>query len=349
MHPMISRLHAYIEQMAAERPVTLAFVVFVVVTLIVVPASLPFYLHDTLGFAENIMAEAHGMIFDLLIIGWFMFWLNKMAERRQQSNRYREEIEDFLGWQSPEATHRIAGNIRRLNRTGITKGIRLTQAYLNAANLGGVQLEEAELWGAQMERVNLNRAVLRRANMAGANLEEADLGGADLHKVDLRGSNLRRADLQYATLTEADLSGADLGGADLQHAHLKGASLNRATLAQANLHGANLKGCDLQHINLEGANLWGSDLEGANLVGANLRGSSLFQIDLKHADLDGADLRGVRLPENGSLVACFEQARNLHRAHLDPAVERKLRHRLPKLFAAEPPAPALEIAETADA
>lgn len=342
---MIKRLYAYIEQLAAERPVTLAFLVFVAVTCVVIPASLPFYLGDTVGFLENIMAEAHGMIFDLLIIGWFMFWLNKMAERRLRSNRYREEIEDFLGWQSPEATHRIAGNIRRLNRTGITKGIRLTQAYLSAANLGGVQLEDAELWGAQMERANLNRAFLSGANMAGANLEEADLGGAELHGVDLRGANLRRADLQYASLVEANLGGAALNGADLQYAHLKKASLNRATLSRANLHGANLKGCDLSHAVLEGTNLWGADLDGASLVGANLREANLWQVDLKDADLDGADLRGVRLPENGSLIACCEQARNLHRARLDPEVEKVLRARLPHLFPVEAEGSALATAE----
>ncbi len=321
--------------MAAERPVMLAFLVFVAVTCIVVPASLPFYLNDTWGFAENIMAEAHGMIFDLLIIGWFMFWLNKMAERRLRSNRYREEIEDFLGWQSPEATHRIAGNIRRLNRSGVTKGIRLTQAYLSAANLGGVQLEDAELWGAQMERANLNRAFLSRANMAGANLEEADLGGAELNGADLRGANLRRADLQYATLIEANLGGAALQGADLQYAHLKRSSMKRATLSRANLHGANLKGCDLQHVDMEEANLWGADLEDASLVGANLRDANLWQVDFKNADLDGADLRGARLPENGNLIASCEQARNLHRALLDPKVEAVLRKHLPQLFPAE--------------
>ena len=56
-------------------------------------------------------------------------------------------------------------------------------------------------------------------------------------------------------------------------------------------------------------------------------------------------LRGVRLPENGALIACCEQARNLHRARLDPEIEKALRARLPHLFPVEAEGSALATAE----
>src|SRR5690606_19789473 len=134
------------------------------------------------------------------VIGWFLFWLNKMAERRIRANRYREEIEDFLGWQSPEATHRIAGNLRRLNRIGVNEQLRLTEAHLAHANLGGVKLRKSNLWGANLEGAILGSADLSGTNLAGASLVGAILEHARLDQSDLRGATLREADLERASL-----------------------------------------------------------------------------------------------------------------------------------------------------
>lgn len=300
--------------MAAERPVHLAFYVFLGAALLVIPLSLPFYVSNPLGFLGNIMAEAHGMLFDLLVIGWFLFWLNRLAEQRVRNNRYREEIDDFLGWASPEATHRIAGNIRRLNRSGVKEGLRLTEACLRQANLGGASLRKADLWGANLEQAVLGGADLSGANLAGAQLQEADLEHADLTGVDLRGAALKEADLERATLKGADLRGAALVGADLQYAVMDGADLERATLAGANLHGASLDGASLRR----------TTLEGTNLRSASLRGADLQEADLTGADLDQADLTGALLPEGDGLLALFERAKSLVGARFDPSVEQQL-------------------------
>ena len=71
---------------------------------------------------------------------------------------------------------------------------------------------------------------------------KADLGGANLREADLRGADLGGADLGGANLREADLRGADLGGADLREANLREADLRGANLRGANLSEANLRG-----------------------------------------------------------------------------------------------------------
>ena len=58
----------------------------------------------------------------------------------------------------------------------------------------------------------------------------AYLGGADLSEADLSGADLRGAYLGGADLSEADLNGADLRGADLREAYLNGAHLRGADL-----------------------------------------------------------------------------------------------------------------------
>jgi hypothetical protein len=106
--------------------------------------------------------------------------------------------------------------------------------------------------------IEINKANLWGADLRGANLGRADLGGADLREADLRGANLGRADLGRADLGEADLREADLRGANLKGANLKGANLGRADLREADLRGANLGRADLRGANLDSSSfpLW---------------------------------------------------------------------------------------------
>lgn len=310
------------ERTAAQSPVFLAFLVFLGASAIVVPVSLPFYVDNTLNFWENIVAELHGVLFDLLIIGWFLLWLNKIAERRVRNNRYREEIEDYLGWRSPEATLRIVGNVRRLNRGGIVSDFRLTEAHLEGAKLGGVDMDDSDLWGAHLEGASLRDAHLNRVNLAGASLEGADLERAELSEADLRGASLAEADLERAILTRADLRGASLVGADLQYAVLDGADLRRCKLVGSNLRATNFRGASME----------GATLEGAHLRGSSLANCRLLDVDLTDADLLGADLTGTLLPDGADLIAMFEKARSLFGTEFDPGVASTLREALPSKF-----------------
>jgi uncharacterized protein YjbI with pentapeptide repeats len=302
--------------------VFLAFCVFLGVAGLVIPLSLPFYLSDTSNFLENIAAEAHGMVFDLLVIGWFMFWLQRLAERRLRNNRYLEEIDDYLGWHSPEATHRIAGNIRRLNRNGIRKELKLTEAYLKGANLAGASLEKTDLWGANLRSANLHGARLNETNLAGADLQQADLERAVLERADLRGANLTEADLERAFLERADLRGAILTGADLQFASLPNALLTRTRFVGANLRGAHL----------EGADLTGADFSGATLHSASLDGALLDGASFANADLERADLTGIVVSDADALATLFEGVRSIQHVKLDAETERALRQTAAHLF-----------------
>jgi len=141
---------------------------------------------------KNIRVEAHGMLFDILVLGLLFSWLHNRGEKRRLIQRYTDEIDDFRGWEEEEAAKRIRGNIFRLNREGV-HNINLNRCFLK-----GADLMEANLMGA-----NLWEAVLEVANLWGANLE-----GARLEEANLEGANLRKADLMEANLTGAELMGA---------------------------------------------------------------------------------------------------------------------------------------------
>ena len=68
------------------------------------------------------------------------------------------------------------------------------------------------------------------ANLAGIDLSRANLFGAFLFRANLRGANLSGADLRGAYLCEANLNWADLRGADLSGANLTATGYNKRTI-----------------------------------------------------------------------------------------------------------------------
>jgi len=167
------------------------------------------------GFGEGLLVETFGMLLDVLVIGIIILWLSEIRDKRYRREleieRYKDEIDDYRGWDEKEATFRIVGNIRRLNRKGITeidlsfcylKEARLSKANLKKANLMGAKLQEADL-----QRANLQMAFLWTAKLQGAWLWETNLERADLSNANLEGANLSNANLQGTNFLEANLLG----------------------------------------------------------------------------------------------------------------------------------------------
>ncbi|GEM_PF-850366 len=184
---MLTQIKKWLKNASAQKPVKLVFYVFCITTIIVMSLSLPFYFEDLWHFWGNVLIEIHGLLFELLIMGVFLLWLESLGHKQITITRYREEIEDYLGWNDDEATYRIVANIKRLNNYGISN-INLKGAFLKGANLTEINLQSANLLGSDLR---------------GANLEKAQLKGADLRKADIRGANFLKAELSGTNLEAA--------------------------------------------------------------------------------------------------------------------------------------------------
>ncbi len=234
-----------------EQPVLTSFVVLVIITVLVLGLSLPYYLHDFYNFYGQVLAEAHGMIFDIAVIGILILWLNKSGEKRQRIKTYKDEIDDFRLWKSEEAAFRTVGNIKRLNMHKIYD-LNLVNCYLT--------------------RTNLNYAILVEAN-----LNSADINSSQLIESDFRYSRLNQTNFSNATLNQANLSFSYANGANFTDSFLIKAQMEKAYFIKADFTRA-----FLMEANMRGAYLTGADFTGANLYKADLRnavGLTLEQLE----------------------------------------------------------------------
>ena len=235
-----SRFYKLIDK-TNENPILTSLLVLIIVSGLVISLSVPYYIYDFDDFYQQILAEAHGMLFDIAVIGILILWLNNQGEKRRRIHMYIDEIDDFRLWDSEEAAYRTAGNIKRLNRHGIYD-LNLADCYLVRTNLNYVNLSGA----------NLNLAKVSHAQLIGCVLEESRLNQ----------TNFEQANMNHANLKKSYANGADFNSAFLINADFEGSYLIKANFENAILMEANLKGCDLSGASFKHCNLFKADLRG---------------------------------------------------------------------------------------
>ena len=233
-----------------EKQILTNFLVLIFVAFVVLGLSATFYINDYDNFIKEILAEAHGMIFDIAIIGILIYWLNQRGEKTQRIRAYKDEIDDFRLWESEEAAFRTAGNIKRLNRHNIHI-INLYNCYLSKANLNHVKLKDSNLNSANfihsnLMEANLTNARLNQTRFENSNMNQADLSGAYANGAIFKDANMIKAKFVNAFLIKADFSNAFLMETNLFGSYLTGADFTNCNLYKADLR--NTKGLSIEQL-----------------------------------------------------------------------------------------------------
>ena len=164
---------------------------------------------DPDGFSwHDVIVESHGLLFDLIVFGVLLSVYDVLREKRSKIERLLEEIEDYRGWNEKEATFRIVGAIRRLNKEGVSK-INLTHCFLKDADLSNANLQGTTFTGSNLQGTNFFEANLQNSTIIYAQLQEANFQGAQLQSAiigfsDMQGANLKGVILQNTSFLIAD-------------------------------------------------------------------------------------------------------------------------------------------------
>lgn len=245
----ISRLKNYFDEVIEKPLLTTAFVLLFV-SIIVIGLSLKYYIYDFDMFYVQVLAEAHGMIFDIAVIGILLFWLNQNGDIRRRIRTYKDEIDDFRLWESEEAAFRTVGNIKRLNRHKIFEinlvNCHLSRTNLNYVNLRGSNLNSADLSHSSLIETNLENTRLNQTNFENSNLNQADLKNAYASGANFSDAFLIKSQFENAFLIKTSFRNAFLMEANLQNSYLMGADFENASLYKADLRGA--KGLTIEQL-----------------------------------------------------------------------------------------------------
>ncbi len=167
--------------------------------VIITTTTLLFGLYSK-DFFENLLVEAHGMLFDLLVISWFLFWLTKKGDKNRLIQDYLNQIEDLKDWSGEEANYRIVGNIKRLRELNYHGSINLTFAKLDGANFECIDLSGIDFTGASLSGARLVQANLSNAKLICCNLSKSVTARAKFENSNFQGACIKDAKLTYEQL-----------------------------------------------------------------------------------------------------------------------------------------------------
>ncbi|WKK77760.2 pentapeptide repeat-containing protein [Marivirga salinae] len=225
-----------------KKPILTSVIVLVFLSILVLGLSLSYYLEDFRGFFKEVLAEAHGMLFDIAIIGILIYWLRENGEKQLRIKMYKDEIDDFRQWESEEAAFRTVGNIKRLNRHKITEinlvNCHMTKTNMSHVDLTGSNLNSSNFSHANAIECNFSGTRANQTNFENAKMNQANFEGAFASGANFKDTFLIKANFKNAFLIKSDFTNAYLMEADLSNCHLTGATFDEASLYKANLIGA---------------------------------------------------------------------------------------------------------------
>jgi BTB/POZ domain-containing protein KCTD9 len=188
------------------------------IILLIIDSYCSFFEKD--GNIDGVLTEAHGMLLDIIVFGILLAIYDKFKGAKEDIKRYKEEIDDFRPWKSEEASHRIAGIIKRLNKLEFYE-IRLSYCYLNKANLEDVKLksvmlktsleatclDSAELTECKLKEINASNSKCRWTKFSNCQLDRVDFTNAVLNEAIFYNCFLNEVSFEFAELKNVDCRG----------------------------------------------------------------------------------------------------------------------------------------------
>ncbi|MER9726680.1 MULTISPECIES: pentapeptide repeat-containing protein [unclassified Mesorhizobium] len=232
---------------------------------------------------QGVYVEAWGTLFDIIFVVLLIGWFELRRERKQHIERYSEEIDDYKRWDTEEARVRIAGNLRRLSKLGVT-----------AFDLRGITLRDFSFF--QNRITKLRGTVFNTNSISGlANF------GTVLDNVDFSAT-----DCVGVVFSKGMLGGTLFG--------IKGTNLRflQTNLVNATFDGATLEWTDFKPNEDDWfevidddpqnrAQVYAPPFEDAELAGASFRNANLLNADFRYAK----GLEFVNFSGTKGLETCF--------------------------------------------
>jgi len=211
---------------------------FAFVSIVIIMASYRYYDEE---FLKRVLAGAHGLILNMLVLGIVVFWFTRKGQNIAEIERYREEINNLRGLQTKEVSRQLRMLAVMLNKKGVSS-IDLSGCHFEDVNFDGFNFKESDFRGS-----NFDSVTFRDCNIIGANFYSTLMNGVTFVDCGLTRSDFSDSRLEYVNfrtpyLKSISFHNAFLNLVDLSWADLTNASFTSARIEEVDFHNSNLEG-----------------------------------------------------------------------------------------------------------
>lgn len=264
-------------------PTVLTFALTVIFSLLIIIFSKNIYLEHWNDLLLQLVAEAHGFILDILVLGFLFVRINQIADRKKEISQCLEDIEDL---------RLKSSDIELIQVEMMSEKTLVTNNYdnLNPEPQFAFSIKGSPIWNSEYVRIKISKAIKK--------LARHKMNSLDLHCVNVNGGrfleiNLRKSNLNTSLFMDCKLSKSNFSLVSCHDTSFNGSCLEYADFEEANAIGASFVNCNLNYTKFTTANLISADFSNAfmnytRFNNADLTGANFSKAHLMHCDFRGA-------------------------------------------------------------
>lgn len=157
---------------------------------------------------HDIIVESHGLVFDLIVFGILITIYESIDSKNERIKRYREELEDFYGWESEDAKYRVKGIIKRLVKLKAQK-----------IDLSGCSVEQCP-YTRNMREWNFSNAKLFNSTFIYSNMSGSSFYLSENHNSKFSHADLSDCKFELAILDDCSFDNCNLENTDFKNAYV---------------------------------------------------------------------------------------------------------------------------------
>lgn len=250
---------------------------------------------------SDILVEFHGLFFDIILFGILFIVFAQIGERRKEIKRYQENIDDLKGWNEPEATFKIIGNLKRLLALK-ANNINLAFTFLKRGLFSGLTIEKIKFDNCILDEAifqysKCNNSTFLNSSMSLSDLRYCDLTFCDFTKVSseqgtFQGSKLCNSKFEHSSIIECDFSCIDFDPNWSDYEDIKRELTTKSYLTNNDLS-SNIIRVDFSNAMLSYGTFDKSKFDKAIMKGSLLNGASFKNASMIATNFSKADLRST--------------------------------------------------------
>ncbi|MGB0929665.1 MAG: pentapeptide repeat-containing protein [Chitinophagales bacterium] len=274
-----------------ENDVYLSALILMIVLIIVLVSGL--IIKIPADFLGGILVEMTGMLLDAIII-FFLFNLLKFkGEENRDIKRLKEELADYRSWKETEASFRVLGIIRRLNKYNENK-FDLNDYYISEIKISDVKIRHSKITETSITKSEINHTDFTTSIIETVDFHKTDLEFAIFNKctvynvTTLQGYFYKKfpsgfqvdylkftSEIERDELPIGDWYDSDFDNSDIQCSIFDNISLVRCSFEYAKISDCIFYLCKMQNC----------DFPNAILNGIIFDNVTFFQCDFRDVDL----------------------------------------------------------------
>jgi hypothetical protein len=231
---VLSKLKKYIQNIKNKvlksfqgRYSIISWFVLAFLAIVAIIVLLPRTVNKTYEYSEivdNIYPEIYGLLFDVILFGIVISIYHIATDKKKAIEDERDQIDDFRAWKSNEASHRILGSIKRLQRLNVFnvdlsscwfKDITLRDLCFVDSKMTGLFLFDTEIYNTTFHNIKSNIFHCRDSKISGCsfqkgkinfNLHTSDISSTLFHDIDISSASFFTENLSFVLFDKVNFS-----------------------------------------------------------------------------------------------------------------------------------------------